>query len=179
MEYLVSLNITYQKTLLNPSNGPILYYSNTNNIDELPDELKNDETFKNYIESVVTPSEYGETKITYFVLTVESERYDEQIKYIQDIFPLKELPQLRVGYIREIFEYLYNYSHKNQKLDLDEFNNDVDIILHIYDILKTKYSNKVSAQTIKEYLRSQLQQKYHLSSCNIDEVLKFYDDLIN
>ena len=178
MEYLVSFNITHNKTLLNPSNIPILYYSNSTNMDELFLELSNDENFIQFIDTNITPEQYGETKITYFMFTIVSEEYKEQISNLQDICKLDKLNSLKLKFIKEIFIYLFSYSHKNEKIDLSKYDNDIDLILHIYDVLKTKYSNKVSSTTIREYVNSQLKQKYHLSNKNTEEVLLTFDGII-
>lgn len=181
MNYLVSLNIiSGNEKLLNPSYVPILYYWDEQS-NKLEEDLSKDEAYINYIEDhCFNIKDYGEAKISYFKYNIQSEEIEQNTFIIQHhhlLYMSDKGKSLAIEYLVAIFKYLYQYAIKKE-YDVKEDQTNIDIIIDIYNILKERNQKKILPETVRNYVMSELQQKYKLSPKNMDFVLKQYDDII-
>lgn len=110
---------------------------------------------------------------------IEEESYSQEILELQSKLPLSLdiLQYLAYKYIETILLDLYKISIKEEYKLLVESN--IDNIVNIYTILKDKYKERINPETLKNYILSQLQQKYQLNQTNCDYVIKIYSDIIS
>ena len=85
--------------------------------------------------------------------------------------------KLSLEYLVAIFKYLYKYALKEEYKE-NEDQSYIDIIIDIYHILKERNQKKILPETVRNYILSELQQKYKLSVKNMDYVLTQYDNII-
>jgi hypothetical protein len=74
-------------------------------------------------------------------------------------------------YINKIFNYLYNCSYKE---DYNISSNPLlweDNIIDIYKKIQHKYPNKISKNTVINYIRSELLQTYNLNTDNTNWII--------
>ena len=182
MDYLVSLNIiSATGKLLNRSNVPILYYWDNDDIIDLENKLFENKDWRNYIDDTcLNIKEYAESKIAYFKYNILTESIEENSFTIQHYYLLRDSEsgkKLGLKYLVSIFKYLYKYALKEEyKIEDDQSN--IDVIIDIYHILKERNQKKILPETVRNYILSELQQKYKLSTKNMDYVLEQYDDII-
>ena len=180
MNQLVAFNIISGDKLLNPTNVPVLYYWN-NEDGNLSDDLINDENFKNFIEDTcLNVNEYAKSKISYFKYDMSTEAYAQDVMIVQKVYSLSKIngKHLALSYLIEIFKYLYKYAIK-EDYDVKNDTPAIDILLDIYNILKERNQKKILPETVRNYVRSELQQKYKLNEDNIEYILSSYDEIIN
>lgn len=185
MQKILSINIISKKDkqehkLLNPVLYPIIFYWNDLNNNNLIDEVFHNDAFLDYINSNILNTEnYSFSYMYYNEYTVDEDEIQQHSIDIQNIYKMKDnnLYSLANDYIFDIMSNLYQIVYKkNYEIDNKP---KIDIILDIYTILKEKYKERVSSETLEQYIHSQLQQKYILSSDNIEFVLNIYKELIN
>lgn len=179
MKTLVVFNlIGKDRKLLLPINTPIIF--SWTGQDKVFNEMKTNDKFVDYIyQTCLTTSQYTYSKISYFTLTVESEKYEEKTIKVQDIFKLEDIKdnnKLILNYIYEIFEYILKFSC-NKTFD-NKNEPTIDIIFNIYREIKETLNNKLSDYSLRQYVVSELQTKYKLSQDNIAYTMKIYDSMI-
>ena len=182
MDYLVSLNIISSTgKLLNYSNVPILFYWDNDDETLLENKIFEYKDWQNYIEDVcLNIKEYAESKISYFKYNIKSESIEQNTFNIQHYYLLQYSDRgkkLSLEYLVAIFKYLYKYALKEEYKE-NEDQSYIDIIIDIYHILKERNQKKILPETVRNYILSELQQKYKLSVKNMDYVLTQYDNII-
>lgn len=185
-ETLVSINITSKKELKNPNGSmvPILY-DYVDNGDSIINELFLDDKFKEYIYSLCYIEDYPFLKLSYFFFDYNNdEKYESDNVYIQKIFTLDKidkenidrLKNLKYLYILDNLEYLYRCSYKNDYAYLE--NKDFEYsIKDIYKLLKEKNPNKITKETVVNYVRSEL-TKDKLSQENVDYIINKFNKIL-
>ena len=180
---ILSLNLVKNSLnnnkILNPSNYPILYYWDGNN--QVINEILNNKEFSQYInDKIINLDNYSFTKLYIIDYDLDSENYNQQIVDIQELYSLSinNYNDLAYQYLYNIFKKLYNISIKKEYKPTD---NDtyIDDIIEIYTLLKNKFKERISVETLKQYIISQLQQEYKLNKNNIDYIINLYKDIIN
>ena len=182
MDYLVSLNIISSTgKLLNYSNVPILFYWDNDDETLFENKIFEYKDWQNYIEDVcLNIKEYAESKISYFKYNIKSESIEQNTFNIQHYYLLQYSDRgkkLSLEYLVAIFKYLYKYALKEEYKE-NEDQSYIDIIIDIYHILKERNQKKILPETVRNYILSELQQKYKLSVKNMDYVLTQYDNII-
>ena len=182
MDYLVSLNIISSTgKLLNNSNVPILFYWDNDDETLLENKIFEYKDWQDYIEDVcLNIKEYAESKISYFKYNIKSESIEQNTFNIQHYYLLQYSDRgkkLSLEYLVAIFKYLYKYALKEEYKE-NEDQSYIDIIIDIYHILKERNQKKILPETVRNYILSELQQKYKLSVKNMDYVLTQYDNII-
>lgn len=182
MDYLVSLNIISSTgKLLNHSNVPILFYWDNDDETTLENKIFEYKDWQNYIEDVcLNIKEYAESKISYFKYNIKSESIEQNTFNIQHYYLLQNSDRgkkLSLEYLVAIFKYLYKYALKEEYKESED-QSYIDIIIDIYHILKERNQKKILPETVRNYILSELQQKYKLSVKNMDYVLLQYDNII-
>ena len=181
MKKILSLNlVNTQLKNLNPSTYPILFYWNQDHTIE--EELLNNEDFKDFInKEILNVENYSYTKIYIVGYDIETEEYNQKTIDIQYLYNMNDLDLVILSqqYILEIFKNLHRISIKSEY----SINNDdisiIDDIIKIYTILKNKFDKRISPETVKQYLISQLEQEFKLSDQNIQYIINTYNQIIN
>ena len=183
MAKIVSLNFIKNddknnSICVSPSNYPILYYWDGQEtvFDAMIEEIGFVEllttqyfTLENYSNISIYMNEYN----------LDNNEYDQEIVELQKKLPLTLdiLHNLAYTYIETILIDLYKISMKEDyKLIVESH---IDNIINIYTILKDKYKERISQETLKQYILSQLQQKYKLNNFNCEYVIKLYNDILS
>ena len=185
MNYLVAFNIISAKNdkLLNPSDVPVLFYWNEETENDLSKDLVNDENFKNYIDDYcINIKEYSGSHISYLKYNIKTEELTQDTLFVQDVYKLTNISigkKLALQYLLDIFKYLYHYATKEIYMYDNDKKADIDVLLDIYNILKERNQTKILPETVRNYVRSELQQKYLLHNDNIEYILSQYDEIIN
>lgn len=183
MNKIVSLNFIKTNSdnsieYLNPNKFPIMFFWNGN--DTVIQEMSNNEEFiELIITKYCTTDNYSLTNIYLTDYNIDEDSYEQHQIEIQRFITLaaEELKQLSYKYIEEILLNLYKTSMKDEYKLLVE--SDIDNIINIYTILKDKYKTRISPETLKNYILSQLQQKYKLTESNCEEIIRLYDEIIS
>lgn len=177
---LVAINITNKGVLYNPTNVPILFYWDGDKT--ITEKIIEDESFIKLInDKIMNINLYPETCLNwfYFIYDGNSENYTESGDiYIQDILPFKSLYSLLwQEYVEEIFKELYKTVYKKDYENILNVSI-VDAILEMYRSIKSKRPLKIQKNTVIEYIRSQLKDKYKLSQENADYVYDKLNEII-
>ena len=183
MKKLISINFikTNNKNnsiCLNPDNYPIIFY--WDGTMTIFDALVEDLGFINLLKSqYCTVDNYSNINLYMNEFDIEEESYSQEILELQSKLPLSLdiLQYLAYKYIETILLDLYKISIKEEYKLLVE--SDIDNIVNIYTILKDRYKERINPETLKNYILSQLQQKYQLNQTNCDYVIKIYSDIIS
>jgi len=131
----------------------------------------------NYIENTcLNTKNYSISKMCYFIYNIIDETYNQYEKNIQDIIPIENHNILSLDYILEIFKNLYKISMKKDYESQNE-DNKIEDILQIYQELKEKYNTRVSLETIKKYIQSEL-NKMGLNDDNISYINQQLSNII-
>lgn len=185
-ETLVSINITSKRELKNPNGSmvPILY-DYVDNETSIIDELFLDEKFKNYIYTLCDTQDYSFLTLSYFFFDYNDEdKYKSENIYIQNILTLEridnenieKLVDLKYLYIFNILDYLYQCSYKEKYSTKENVDWEYSI-KDMYRLIKEKNPNKISKDTVVNYIRSEL-TKEKLLKDNIDYIINKFNDLI-
>lgn len=171
---LVAINIIDELngTLVNNQKYPILYYWNGEDHDGLFESLRHDSNFKKYVLKGV--SDYFTSRMYFFYFDNRDgdERYTEQNKTIQEYVSYDDLSDehhrvLIHKYVFPAFDKLYNdvfkTSYPNCNVD-----NIYDIVKSIYVKIKNKYGDRVSVNTVVNYVRSQMMNEKFYEYVNED-----------
>ena len=183
MSKIISLNFIKQdeknnSICLSPSNYPILYYWNGQ--ESVFDAMIHDDGFINLLTTqYCTVDNYSNINIYMNEFDLDSNIYNQEIIELQKQMPLtlEILQSLSYSYIETILIDLHKISIKEDYKLLVESH--IDNIINIYTILKSRYKERISQETLKQYILSQLQQKYKLNSSNCEHIIKLYDDIIS
>lgn len=172
---LFAFNIlSSQGTLFNPTSIPILYEYTDKQNEDLYDSMTQNEGFKYIIDTkCMNIKEYAFSKISMLIYDIDTEEYSDNVEYIQDIYKVSN--ELADEYILDIFKYLHKYSLKTDYES--NLESSIDIIIDIYSKLIEKFKTKINKTTLKEYIRSQLQQKYKLNSDNVNKIIERYENI--
>ena len=183
---LVALNIVSEnKTLLNNTNVPILYYWDGEN--SIKENILNDVEFKHFLFSkIANINYYSNTSIYYFYFHYNDnneENYTEDILLVQDLFKLNDLPDDKKIFYKEYllnhFKFLYESAyHETYSEDISIIGID-DAILDIYDKIQEKYPKRVIKSTVINYIRSELQKTDNLTMNNTDWIILQLENLLN
>lgn len=163
---------------LSPSNYPILYYWDGREtvFEAMIEEI-------GFIELLTTQyftlENYSNISIYMNEYNLDNNEYSQEILDLQSKLPLTLdiLQNLSYTYIETILLDLYKISLKEDYKLLVESH--IDNIINIYTILKDKYKERISQETLKQYILSQLQQKYKLNVSNCNYVIKLYNDILS
>lgn len=189
-ESLVAINIVKDNNiLLNPTAIPILLYWNDKQYKTIDEEIFNNENSYKYIISKCANIEaYTLSKISFFYFKdTNNDNTEDYLEYnidVQQLFKLSVLnsedTSFYKDYINESFKYLYLCSFKE---DYEFSTNPLvweECIIDIFDKLRKKYPNKISKDTIINYVRSELLQKYKLNTDNSNWIIdKLKNILVN
>lgn len=180
-ESLVAINIIKNGyELLNPSSVPILLYWNDKENKTIQEEIFNNKTSYDYIINKCCNIEnYTYSGLSFFYFKdVNDDAIEDYIEYSIDIQTLFNLSSLHdednifyKDYINKIFNYLYNCSYKE---DYNISSNPLlweDNIIDIYKKIQHKYPNKISKNTVINYIRSELLQTYNLNTDNTNWII--------
>ena len=183
MSKIVSLNFIKQDNknnsiCLNPSNYPILYYWDGQ--ETIFEAMIKDDSFINLLTTqYCTVDNYSNINIYMNEFDLDNNSYNQEIIELQKQMPLTIdiLQNLAYSYIETILIDLHKISIKEDYKLLVESH--IDNIINIYTILKSKYKERISQETLKQYILSQLQQKYKLNNLNCEHIIKLYNDIIS
>lgn len=179
---LVSINIVSDNNVLeNPSSIPLLCY--WDGIGDLKDFIFSDKEFTDILyKKILNTEKYSNSKISFFYFKEsdnnENEKYIENNINIQDILKLNKIGnnyKFWEDYIKDIFSYLYKCSYKSDYVFLYDINEDIN---EIYFKLVEKNKDKISKDTILNYLRSELYEK-KLNNENIEYILNKVKEILN
>jgi len=182
MQKILSINIINQKDknhqyILNPTSHPIIFYWDGQK--NIVDEIFGNEQFLEYIyNNILNIENYSFTYLYYNDYDIEDDNIRQESLNLQDIYKLSlhNLSNLANDYIFDIMINLYKIVYKKE-YDC-KYDTIIDNIMDIYRILKNKYKERISVETLEQYVRSQLQQQYLLNADNIEYVLNVYRELI-
>lgn len=179
MSKIISLNFINKNNIcLNPDNYPIIYFWDGYNT--IFDTMLEDVNFINLLTSqYCTVENYTNINIYMNEYDLELESYSQEILELQSKMPLnlEILHQLAYKYIETILIDLHKISLKKDFEELSE--SSVDNIIKIYTILENKYKERISYETLKKYILSQLQQKYNLNNDNCEYIINLYSEIID
>ena len=183
MSKIISLNFIIQDNknnsiCLNTSNYPILYYWDGQ--ETIFEAMIKDDSFINLLTTqYCTVDNYSNINIYMNEFDLNSNIYNQEIIELQKQMPLtlEILQNLSYSYIETILIDLYKISVKEDYKILVESH--IDNIINIYTILKSRYKERISQETLKQYILSQLQQKYKLNKSNCEHIIKLYNDIIS
>lgn len=177
---LVAINITNNGVLYNPTNVPILFYWDGEKT--IKEKIIEDSSFIKLInDRILNINLYADTCLNWFYFTYDNntENYTESGDiYIQDIIPLSSIHSIFwQEYVEEIFKELYKTVYKK---DYDNVLNIsvIDAILEMYRSIKSKRPLKIQKNTVIEYIRSQLKERYKLSQQNADYIYDKLNEII-
>jgi len=167
---LVALNITYNNTLLNPTNVPILFY--WDGVGNLFDCIIKDPKFTDIIKEKCFNFEmFSKSKITCFYFKDDTEEYTEFESDIQDILDINS--ELSYEFMIKICLKLYKVSMKSEFNNFNKLEND-ELIKDIYLQIKSKYKKKFNNESFLNYVRSELQTQYNINNHNSDIIINTY-----
>lgn len=178
----VAINFVVGKELINKNGIPIMFYWDGE--EDIFDALKNNEDLISWMKSQkLFEDNYTNSKIALFYFT-EDENGEEQINTyhspIQDLWNMKLINEKELGtndfIIADMFDHLYiktfnnSYGLRKRLLDFP------DSISNVYDMIKARYGERVSKETIIQACRAFIQnQNEHcwskLSQENLDYVI--------
>jgi hypothetical protein len=178
---LVTLNIfDIDNKLLNKTTSPLLYYWNGES-DILNDFRKDEQFVKAYETLFLTPQKYIEIMVSYVYFKYNDdgeEIFEEHTTDIQDIIYLDRFNSKHIVsyYLVNHFNELYRNSFKTNK-EL----NDTDwetYIIEIYKAVKNKFKDRLSKQTIINWVRSLLLDKDHFNTHNTNIIIKELETIL-
>lgn len=177
---LVAINITNNGMLYNPTNVPILFYWDGEKT--ITEKILEDSTFVNLLNNrIINIKLYAETCLNWFYFTYDenTENYTESGDiYIQNIMPLSLIHSIFwQEYVEEIFKELYKAVYKKDYVNVLNISI-IDSILEMYRGIKSKRPLKIQKNTVIEYIRSQLKEKYKLSQENADYIYDKLNEII-
>ena len=178
----VAINFVVGKELINKNGIPIMFYWDGE--EDIFDALKNNEDLISWMKSQkLFEDNYTTSKIALFYFT-EDENGEEKINTyhspIQDLWNMELINEKELGtndfIIADMFDHLYiktfnnSYGLRKRLLDFPES------ISNVYDMIKARYGERVSKETIIQACRAFIQnQGEHcwnkLSQENLDYVI--------
>lgn len=173
---VLSLNIVNGNTVLNDNGVPILFYWNKN------DDLKSclvDSSFKSKVLSLCKNDMYTTAKLKCIYFEDENVNIDGNEKYniieydIQDLFPIVDNEIIAYRIIMYILHDLYItiFKHSvNEEYKLDSLDSVKNILHVIYSSILNQ--NKISPNTIFQYVLCKVSEIKSLNKNNIDSIIK-------
>ncbi len=180
---LVAFNIYNKQTnkLLNKNRFmPILYYWNGED-DLLFEMINSDKFIKNYLKDIYDEDTLNKIAISYFYFNYDDnreEKYTENDILIKDYVSFENLNKmviLDIIYYRlkSLYKICMNEEFfKNIKISLSENIN------NIYNEIKAKYKERVSKETIGNWIRSELNKNKTYNSKNINLIINTFKEII-
>lgn len=188
-ESLVAINIVKNNCeLLNPSSVPILLYWNDKVNKTIAEEIFNNEKSYKYIVNKCCNIENYTTSILsfFYFKDINDDNEEDYVEYSIDIQSLFQLSVLNdennffyKNYINNIFNYLYNCSYKEDYMISSNPLVWEDNIIDIYKKIQHKYPNKISKNTVINYVRSELYQTYKLNTNNINWIINNLTNILS
>ena len=174
MKFIAFNILSSQGTLFNPTSIPILYEYIDEQGEDLYASMTHNDAFNDLINTTcMNIKEYPYSKISMVLYDDNTGIYSDNVTYIQDIYNITN--ELADEYLLDIFKYLYKYSLKTDYES--KFELAMDMIIDIYSRLIERFKSKINKTTLKEYIRSQLQQKYKLNTDNTDKIIERYESI--
>lgn len=193
-ESFVAINITVDNVLSNPNGKkiPLLFYYDgkplediDNDDEEIVASLFKDLKFSTEVYKFLNVDSYSTTSFSYFYFEGE-ETYKESTVDLQDYLNIdiiqkdyfwEQYKDFWKDYVKKIFSYLYGCSYKGIVYEFNEndFNED---IRKCYDLLKIKNPNKIVKETVVNYVRYELHEKYKLNNSNIDFIISEVENIL-
>ena len=178
---LVTLNIfDIDNKILNKSTAPLLYYWNGET--DILDDLRKDEHFLKANEPLfISPEKYIEIMVSYVYFKYNEdgeETFEENTINIQDIIYLDKFNSNHIisHFLIKHFNELYTNSFKTQ----NDFNDEKweKNIISIYKAVKHKFKERLSKQTIINWVRSVLLDKDHFNTYNTNIIIKELENIL-
>ena len=167
----VALNIlSNNNVVLNSNAAPLIFYW-TGDIDIIED-LSNQKEFKDFLFKIgilSDPEKFFTHKISY-VYYNGTECNQSEI-YIKDIFKLNNLNDVINNILKYALSNLYCIAFNDNKPDFN-----IISIKSAYDNIINKYNGRVSVNTVKNYIRYLIFEKYKLSGEIISFLIKKLED---
>lgn len=180
---LVAINIVDKNYVLyNKEMCPLLYYWNGDG--SLLEELSHDEDFIKLLAENLkhNPHNYTNLMISYFYFKfVDNEdKYESNTVDLQNVIYIESLDNIGETKIVDFYIIKHlNELYKNAfKKDFESFGQTGLTIIEIYTVLKEKYGKRVSAETIKNWLRSVLITEDNLTQVNTEYIITEFEKLI-
>ena len=160
---LVALNFVYNGILKNPKgNVPVLFYWNgdnflTDDADALKETLIHSDNIINYVAEICTKRDIWENGVIYYFFfdyVNGEEKYTENSIKFSEVLSIKEIKEDILW--EEIVEPIFNNLYKQTWGTDYPFNTTKEDIVKIYNMLKDKYQDKVSKNTIINYVYEQM-----------------------
>jgi len=154
---LVAINIVLGDKLINPKHTPILFYWDGEG--DLENIIYDSQEIKNIlVKNIHSLSDYNKTSIAYFYFYYNDEGHEQIVEEITHVAYHCTIDEFGDSIYEEltfpIFQYLYKCSFK------EDYTNDTgmttDDIKDIYNQLKEKYPDRISLETVINYVRKKL-----------------------
>ena len=180
---LVAFNIYNKQTnkLLNKTRFmPVLYYWNGDN-DLLFEMINSDKFIKNYLNNIYDEDTLNKIAISYFYFNYDDnqeEKYTENTILVKDYVNFENLNK------NVLLDIIYNRLKTLYKICMyEEFSRNIEISLsdnisNIYNIIKDKYKERVSKETIGNWIRSELSKNKIYNSKNISLIINLFKEII-
>lgn len=177
-EAIVVINIINESNLSILNRIPIVFLWDGEG--NLTDSIMRHENMKKYLESNNVFKDinlYSNVSLNYCTAFSKTE-YSTDKLYIQDIFKISDFE----NYKNLILNILTDIYYKKIK-GADEIGNsiptDEEKIRFIINKLKEKYDNKLNIETVINYIRQQLKEKYSLNDNNSQFLINIIKDSID
>lgn len=180
VECFVAINVTYNDTLLNDGPYPIIFYWDGES-DIINDIKSNDNFVRMIYKKCLNVRMYSDSFINLSYINHEALNvYSEKRISIEELFSFDELDNdFMYGYITEILFDLYNkvFKEEYKRNDLDDLNLKFEIS-DIIKKIKEHIKRPISNETIINYVRSQLDERYKLEYKNKDWLIEQVHNII-
>lgn len=175
--YNIDTNKLYNKN----SFVPVLYYWNGEN-DMLSEIINSDKFIKNYLNNISDEDTLSKIVISYFYFYYDDdqeEKYTEGTVFVKDYIDFKKVENdnLLLDIIYNKIVALYRICIDKNYLIIDKKDLEVKIV-NLYNTIKEKYKERVTKETIGNWIRSELIKDKKYNSKNISLIINLFNQII-